>query len=109
MATAERGTLFVEVGTEVYAGMVVGEHSRPGDLEVNPCKEKKLSNVRSTGAEEKVNLPPPRRLTLEDYITYMGPGEMLEVTPHGIRLRKQELDPGVRARLARDKKNRIKK
>ena len=75
-----------------------------GALQVNPVKGKKLTNMRSTGADEKVFLAPPRRMTLEDYITYMGPDEVLEVTPNAIRLRKKLLDSGERERAQRTKK-----
>ena len=94
----ERGHLFVGVGEEVYEGMVVGENAKTGDLDVNPCRMKKLSNMRTTGAEEKVSLSPPRRLTVEETIAYMDEDEVLEVTPKHIRLRKRILDSGARLR-----------
>ena len=100
----ERGTLFVGVGEEVYEGMVIGESSRGGEVEVNPCRAKKLSNVRSTGAEEKVSLSPPRRHTVEALISYMDEDEVLEVTPASVRLRKRILDNGARARANKHKK-----
>lgn len=103
-ALQERGKLFVEPGQEVYSGMVVGENSRSGDLEVNPCKAKKVTNVRSTGAEEKLTCSPPHRLTVEEMIAYMGEDEMIEVTPKSIRLRKSSLDQNARARLAKLKR-----
>jgi GTP-binding protein len=99
-----RGTLFVRPGEEIYEGMVIGENSRPGDLDVNPTKAKKMSNVRSVTADEKINLAPPRQMSLEDYITYMAQDEVLEVTPKAIRLRKRFLDPGMRAKGARSNK-----
>ena len=99
----ERGTLFVGVGEEVYEGMVVGESSRGDELDVNPCRAKKLSNVRSTGAEEKVSLSPPRKMTVESIIAYMDEDEVLEVTPKSIRLRKKILDSGARARYKKSK------
>lgn len=99
MTVEERGTLFVGVGEEVYEGMVVGENSKQGDLDVNPCRAKKLSNMRTTGAEEKVNLTPPRRLTVEEVISYMNGDEVLEVTPKNVRLRKRILDSGARLRF----------
>lgn len=99
MTVEERGPLFVGVGEEVYEGMVVGENSKSGDLDVNPCRAKKLTNMRTTGAEEKVNLTPPRRLTVEEVISYMNNDEVLEVTPKNIRLRKRILDSGARARF----------
>ena len=100
----ERGTLFVGVGEEVYAGMVVGESNRGGEVELNPCRLKKLSNVRSTGAEEKVSLSPPKKLSVEALIAYMDEDEVLEVTPLNVRLRKKILDSGVRARAAKSRK-----
>jgi GTP-binding protein len=99
MTVEERGLLFIGVGEEVYEGMVVGEHAKAGDLDVNPCRAKKLTNMRTTGAEEKVNLTPPRRLTVEEVISYMNHDEVLEVTPKNIRLRKRILDSGARARF----------
>ena len=99
-----RGVLFVEPGQEMYAGMVIGEHSRPGDLDVNPCKAKKLTNVRASGTDEAVRLAPPRKYGVEEYITYMGTDEVLEVTPNGIRLRKRILEVGARTRAAKSGK-----
>jgi len=85
---------------------VIGESSRPGDMEVNPVKGKKLTNVRSAGADEKSNLPPPRKMSLEDYIIYMDQDEVLEVTPNAIRLRKKILDEGERKRVQRQNAQR---
>jgi len=99
MMVQERGQMFIGVNEAVYEGMVVGEHAKSGDLDVNPCRAKKLSNVRSTGAEEKVSLTPPRRLSVEEVISYMNSDEVLEVTPKSIRLRKRLLDTGERARF----------
>jgi GTP-binding protein len=100
------GGLFLGVGEDVYEGMVIGETAKPGDLDVNPCREKKLSNVRSTGAEEKVSLSTPRRMTVEEIISYMDEDEVLEVTPKNIRLRKRILDSGERGRWNKANKNR---
>ena len=100
----ERGTLFVGVGEEVYEGMVVGESARGGELDINPCRQKKLSNVRSTGAEEKVSLSPPKKMTVESIISYMDEDEVIEVTPLSIRLRKKILDSGARARYNKSRK-----
>ena len=91
MSVQKRGRLFVEAGDEVYAGMVVGENSRAGDLEVNPCKTKKLTNIRSAGADEKLIISPAVRMSTEETIAYMGEDEVLEVTPKSLRLRKQSL------------------
>nr|PZN73382.1 MAG: translational GTPase TypA [Bacillota bacterium] len=99
----ERGTLFIEPGTEVYVGMVVGEHNRPQDLDVNVCKTKHLTNIRAAGADEKLLLDPPRKLTLEEALEQIADDELVEVTPKSIRLRKQYLDPVIRARLAKGK------
>jgi GTP-binding protein len=98
---ADRGELFVEVGTEVYGGMVVGERNRTGDLDVNIVKEKKLSNVRSSTAEATVNLRPPRLLSLDQSIEFIAEDELVEVTPESVRLRKMELDAGKRLSLKR--------
>eukprot|EP00887_Chlorella_sp_A99_P000494 scaffold17.g494.t1 len=91
-----RGTLFVDPATEVYAGMLVGEHSRDGDLEVNASREKKLTNVRAAGADDRTFLAPPRALTLEDAIGYVAADELIEVTPTKLRLRKRTLDSSAR-------------
>lgn len=92
----ERGSFFITPATEVYVGMVVGEHSRENDLNVNVCKNKKLTNVRSAGADDALNLTPPRKMTLEDALEYIGDDELVEITPKSIRLRKKVLEPGMR-------------
>ena len=99
----ERGTLFVEPGVEVYQGQVVGENSREQDMDVNVCKLKHLTNVRSATGEETLRLEPPRLLTLEEALEQIADDELVEVTPKSIRLRKQHLDPIIRARLAKGK------
>lgn len=91
-----RGTLFVAPGEEVYEGMIVGEHSRDNDLEVNPCKLKKLSNMRSSGTDEAVRLPPVTVMNLETCMEWIRPDELIEVTPGSIRLRKKVLKAGMR-------------
>jgi len=96
MAMADRGELFVEVGTEVYEGMIIGERNRNGDLNVNITKEKHLSNVRSSTAEATVALRPPRRLSLDQSIEFIAGDELVEVTPKSIRLRKMELEKNRR-------------
>lgn len=101
--TQERGTLFIEPGTEVYVGMVVGENSRGQDLDVNVCKTKHLTNIRAAGADEKLLLEPPRKLTLEEALEQIADDELVEITPKSIRLRKQHLDPVIRARIAKGK------
>jgi GTP-binding protein len=98
----ERGTLFVQPGDAVYEGMVVGEHSRPGDLDVNATKEKKLTNMRTTAADEMILLEPPRQITLELALEYIEDDELIEVTPSSLRLRKRELGATERRKLARN-------
>jgi GTP-binding protein len=97
----ERGTLFVDPGVKVYVGMILGEHSRDNDLEVNPIKEKKLTNIRAAGKDEALLLTPPRRMSLEQAISYIEDDELVEVTPGAIRLRKRHLDPHERKKHAR--------
>ena len=92
----DRGTFFIQPATDVYVGMVVGENSRVNDLNVNVCKNKKLTNVRSAGADDALNLTPPRKPTLEDALEYIGVDELAEITPKSIRLRKKILEPGMR-------------
>jgi GTP-binding protein len=94
----ERGTLFVEPGTEVYEGMIVGENSRTDDMDVNITKEKRLSNVRSPTADELERLVPPRRLSLEQSLEFCREDECVEVTPTAVRLRKVQLDANERAK-----------
>ena len=89
----ERGTLFVNPGDKVYTGLILGEHSRESDLDVNPIKEKKLTNVRASGKDDAMLLIPPRRMSLEQAISYIEDDELVEVTPSAIRLRKRYLDP----------------
>lgn len=98
----ERGVLFVTPQTKVYVGMIIGEHSRDNDLDVNPIKAKNLTNMRSSGSEEAIKLVPPRELTLERALEWIEDDEILEVTPHNIRIRKKYLDPTVRRRHARN-------
>ncbi|MEC9345055.1 MAG: translational GTPase TypA [Pseudomonadota bacterium] len=88
----ERGFLFIGAGEDLYDGMVIGEHSRPNDLEVNPLKGKKLTNMRASGKDDAVLLTPPRRMTLEQAIAYIDDDELVEVTPNHIRIRKRWLD-----------------
>jgi GTP-binding protein len=97
----ERGTLFVEPGEAVYLGMILGEHSRDSDLDVNPIKEKKLTNIRAAGKDDAMLLVPPRRMSLEQAIAYIEDDELVEVTPSAIRLRKRYLDPNQRKRMER--------
>ena len=97
----ERATMFVRPGDPVYAGMIVGEHVRPGDLDVNVCKGKKLTNMRASGSDENVRLETPRELTLELALEFIEEDELLEVTPESLRLRKRELDPNTRKKSQR--------
>ena len=99
----DRGPMFIEPGAKVYAGMIIGEHTRGNDLELNVLKEKKLSNVRSKGSEEAQILTPPIKMSLEKALAYIGEDELVEITPKSIRLRKAILDPNERKRLSRSK------
>jgi GTP-binding protein len=103
-ALQERSTLFVSPGQPVYEGMIVGENARPGDMDVNPTKEKKLSNMRTTGTDENVRLEPPRELTLEGALEYIEDDELIEVTPQSIRLRKRLLSQNDRKKTSREAK-----
>lgn len=98
----ERGTLFVAPAVEVYAGMILGEHSRENDLEVNPIKGKKLTNMRASGSDDAIKLQPPKELSLEQSLDWIASDELVEVTPTQIRLRKKYLDPNDRKRYARN-------
>ena len=100
----ERSTLFVSPGDAVYEGMVVGENSRPGDMDVNPSKEKKLTNIRTKSTDENIQLEPPRALTLESALEYIEDDELIEVTPQSIRLRKRLLSESDRKRVSREAK-----
>ena len=94
----DRGIFFITPGTEVYVGMILGANARMGDLDVNVCKNKKLTNVRASGSDENLILTPPKRLTLEEALEYLDDDELLEVTPKSLRLRKRILDPSMRKR-----------
>ena len=98
----DRGTMFVGAGEKTYQGMIIGENSKPDDLDVNPMKAKQLTNVRASGKDEAIRLTPPRRLTLEQAIAYIGTDELVEVTPKSIRLRKQMLNPTFRKRRVKE-------
>jgi GTP-binding protein len=104
IALQERGSFFVEPTSEVYCGMVVGENSRADDMEVNITKEKQLTNMRAASADNFVGLTPPKKLSLEECLEFAREDECVEVTPEAIRIRKVELDPNVRARLASARK-----
>jgi GTP-binding protein len=100
----ERGALFVGPGEEVYEGMIVGENARTEDMDVNPTRERKLTNVRSSTAEELVRLIPPRLLSLEQALEFIREDEWIEVTPKQVRLRKAILDQTDRGRRSANAK-----
>jgi GTP-binding protein len=100
----ERGSLFIGPSVEVYQGMVVGQNNRDEDLDVNICKTKHLTNMRASGSDEALVLTPPRHVTLEVALEYMGPDELLEVTPTSLRLRKRLLNPEDRRKARKDRK-----
>ena len=100
----DRSTLFVAPGDEVYEGMIVGESARPGDMDVNPTREKKLTNMRSKSSDDHIVLEPPRLLTLESALEYIEDDELIEITPRAIRLRKQTLTMSDRKRVSRGAK-----
>ena len=97
----DRGALFVDPGDKVYKGMVIGEHNKGGDLDVNPLKAKQLTNIRASGKDDAVQLTTPLRMSLEKAMTYISNDELVEVTPTTIRLRKRWLDPHERKRRAK--------
>jgi len=99
----DRGRMFIGAQAKVYTGMIIGEHSRENDLEVNPLKGKKLTNVRASGTDEAVRLTTPITLSLEEAIAYIDDDELVEVTPNAIRLRKRFLDPHERKRMSKSK------
>lgn len=105
MGVEDRGTLFIEPGTEVYEGMIVGENTRDADITVNITKQKQKTNIRSANKDQTNVIKKPRILSLEEALEYLGDDEYLEVTPETIRLRKQILDKGERERVAKKKKN----
>jgi GTP-binding protein len=97
----ERGEMFIGHNTEVYKGMICGEHKKDNDLEVNFLKGKKLTNMRTQGTDENVVLTPPRLMSLEEKMSYINDDEVLEVTPKNLRLRKKYLDPHERKRMSK--------
>ena len=100
-----RGIMFISPQDKVYSGMVIGESARPGDLDVNPLKGKALTNMRTSGADDAIKLVTPRAITLESAMEWIEDDELIEITPESVRIRKKSLDPVVRKRQARDKKN----
>jgi GTP-binding protein len=100
-AIQERGELFIGPGVEVYEGMIVGENARAGDIDVNPTKEKELTNHRASSADKLVRLAPPRPVSLEQALEHVAADEVVEVTPKSIRLRKAELSQTKRGRATK--------
>ena len=98
----ERGTLIIEPATDVYVGMIVGIHNRDNDLDVNPCKNKNLTNTRASGSDEAINLTKARKFSLEEALEFIESDEYVEITPTDIRLRKAILDPKMRFRNNRN-------
>ena len=94
----DRGQFFVPVGTAVYTGMIVGENNRDGDLELNVCRAKKLTNMRASGRDDNAKIAPPKIMSLEECLEYVEDDELLEVTPKNLRLRKRLLDENERKR-----------
>ena len=94
----DRGTMFISPGQQVYEGMIVGENSRELDIDINPCKKKNVSNMRTSSSDEAIRLVPPRILSLEQALEYINEDELVEVTPENIRLRKAILDRTARGR-----------
>ncbi len=101
----DRGTLFIEPGTKVYAGMVIGQSGKPEDIELNVCKTKHLTNTRSSGSDEALKLTPPKIMSLEQCLEFIDNDELLEVTPKSLRIRKKILDPTLRKRASFKNKN----
>ena len=106
LAMADRGELFVDVGVEVYKGMIVGERNKVGDLDVNIIREKKLTNMRSASKDNTVVLRPPKKLSLDQCIEFIAEDELIEITPLSLRMRKMELD--INKRMSENKKNKEK-
>ena len=98
----DRGTMFISPGQQVYEGMIVGENSREMDIDINPCKQKHVSNMRTSSSDEAIRLVPPRILSLEQALEYINEDELVEVTPGNIRLRKAILDRTIRGRAAKN-------
>ena len=101
----DRGTLFIEPGTKVYAGMVIGQSGKPEDIELNVCKTKHLTNTRSSGSDEALKLTPPKIMSLEQCLEFIDSDELLEVTPKSLRIRKKILDSMQRKRASFKNKN----
>ena len=95
----DRGTMIVDPATEVYIGMIIGIHNRDNDLDVNPCKNKNLTNTRASGSDDAIVLNDAKTFTLEEALEFINEDELVEITPDSIRLRKKELDPKQRFRV----------
>ena len=107
ISAGTRTVLFVRPGDPVYEGMIVGENARVGDIDVNPTREKKLTNIRTTASDEMIALEPPRQVTLELALEYIEDDELIEVTPSSLRLRKRDLSATERRKLARQEKRAV--
>jgi GTP-binding protein len=101
----ERGIMYIKPQDKVYVGMVVGEHAKSNDLDVNPIKGKQLTNVRASGSDDAIKLVPPRVMSLENALEWIEEDELVEVTPISVRIRKRDLDPTARRRAAKKAKN----
>ena len=102
----DRGLMFIDPGTEVYEGMIIGQNPKGDDMAVNVCRKKQMTNMRASGSDEALRLVPPKRMSLEQCIEFMAPDELLEVTPKNLRLRKQILSGSERLKLASKNKNK---
>ena len=103
----ERGTLFIGPGVKVYSGMIVGQSPKAEDIEINVCKTKKLTNTRSSNADEALKLVPPKIMSLEQCLDFIDTDELLEITPTSLRIRKKILDPTLRKRAMISKKSQM--
>ena len=99
--------MFLGPGVAVYEGMIIGEHAHPSDLDVNVCREKKLTNIRAAGRDENVILTPPREMGLEKALEWIASDELVEVTPKSVRMRKKQLGSNERYRADRDRKREM--
>jgi GTP-binding protein len=103
----ERGRLMVEPGEKIYRGMIVGENARENDIPVNPCKAKRLTNMRSQGDGKGIQLDPPLKMSLERALEYIGPDEYVEATPKNLRLRKKILNETQRKRATQSRQHKV--
>ena len=103
----ERGILFIGAGVKVYSGMVIGQNPKAEDIEINICKAKKLTNTRSSGADDALKLSPPKEMSLEQSLDFIDVDELLEITPVSLRIRKKILDPTIRKRSSQNKKSLV--